>query len=145
MAGQVALMLLLFASAAWGSAWPERLRIPADIIAATLIALGLLLLIGGGVQLGSALSPYPTPSARGTLITSGPYRFARHPMYGGGILIGFGWSILFASVITLVLAAALAVFADRKANHEEVRLRERYPGYDEYRRQVRYKLIPCVY
>ncbi len=145
MAGQVTLLLLLLASAAWGSEWPGRLRLPASIIAATLIGLGLLLLIGGGRQLGSSLSPFPTPGARARLITSGPYRLVRHPMYGGGILFGFGWSILFASLPTLVLAAALAVFVDLKAGREESWLLERYPEYDEYRRQVRWKLIPCVY
>ncbi len=137
--------MALLASAAWGSAWPERLRFVADGIAATLMGLGLLLLVGGGLQLGSSLSPFPAPRARGRLITAGPYRFARHPMYGGGILFGFGWAILFASVTTAILAAALAVFVDRKASREEVWLLEHYPEYDEYRRRVRQKLIPFLY
>jgi protein-S-isoprenylcysteine O-methyltransferase Ste14 len=138
-------MVSVVASAAWGSAWQGALRLPATVSAATLVGLGLVLLIGGGLQLGSSLTPFPTPSARARLVTSGPYRFARHPMYGGGVLFAFGWSILFASVPTLTLAAALAVFADLKARREETWLLERYPDYDEYRRQVRHKLIPFIY
>ncbi len=139
------MMLLLLASGAWGGAWPERLRVGAELAGAALIGFGAVLLVGGGLQLGASLSPFPKPRARGQLISSGLYRLARHPMYGGGILFAFGWSILFATWPGLVLAAAMAVFLDLKARREEAWLFERYPEYDAYRRQVRHKLIPFVY
>ena len=145
MLGQVGLALLLAASAALGRSWPERLRVPAHVAAAALIGLGLLLLVGGALQLGSSLSPFPRPSSGGRLTLSGPYRLSRHPMYGGGVLFASGWAVLFPSVISVVLAVALVVFLDLKATREEAWLSERYPGYDEYRRQVRRKLIPFVY
>ena len=66
-------------------------------------------------------------------------------MYGGGVLFAFGWAVLFPSVISVVLAAALVVFLDLKATREEAWLSERYPGYDRYRRRVRRRLIPFIY
>jgi protein-S-isoprenylcysteine O-methyltransferase Ste14 len=138
-------MLLLIASATLGRSWPEHLRWPAHVAAATLISVGVALLVWGGFQLGSSLSPFPKPRSRGRLTSSGPYRLARHPMYGGGVLFAFGWAVSFPSVISVFLAVALAVFLDRKATREEVWLSEHYRGFDEYRRQVRRKLIPLVY
>lgn len=128
-----------------GSSWPEHLRWPVYVGAATLFGAGLLLLAWGGLELGSSLSPFPRPVPRGRLMSAGPYRYARHPMYGGGVLFALGWALLFPSIIGVVLAVTLAVFLALKATREETWLSERYPGFDEYRRRVRRKLIPFVY
>ena len=53
-------------------------------------------------------------------------------MYGGGILIALGWSAIFATVIGLVLAIALAIVADLKGRREELWLEQTFAGYPEY-------------
>ena len=60
--------------------------------------LGFLLIIISSIvvliaikDLGSNLSPFPKPIVNGNLITSGIYRFIRHPMYYSLILISFGF------------------------------------------------------
>jgi protein-S-isoprenylcysteine O-methyltransferase Ste14 len=143
--GQVAIILMLVASSGWGSSWPARLRLPAYLVSAALLSLGLSLLLGGAFQLGASLTPFPRPRARGRLITSGSYRLARHPMYGGGILIALGWSALFASALGIALTAVLTLFLELKSRREEAWLVERYAEYDEYRRRIRRKLVPFVY
>jgi protein-S-isoprenylcysteine O-methyltransferase Ste14 len=140
-------MGLLLASAWWGEPWPERLRLPAQIIGAVLVTSGILLLLVGALQLSfaSSLSPFPAPTERGQLISSGVYRLARHPMYGGGMLVALGWPILFASLAGAGVAAVLIVFLTFKARREEAWLVERFPGYESYRRQTRRRFVPFVY
>lgn len=66
-------------------------------------------------------------------------------MYGGGILIALGWSIVFATVAGLVLTVVLAIFADLKARREEVWLSESFDEYAAYRARTPHRLIPWVY
>ena len=107
--------------------------------------LGLLLLASAGLRLGASLTPFPTPREGQQLTTAGAYALVRHPMYGGGILIALGWTIIFASVVGLGLTLVLAIFLDLKARREEIWLRDRYRGYASYCRKTPHKLIPFVY
>ena len=38
-------------------------------------------------ELGRALTPFPEPRSAGSSVESGPYRFVRHPIYAGGLLV----------------------------------------------------------
>ncbi len=76
---------------------------------------------------------------------SGPYALARHPMYGGVVLIALGWAISFASLLGLGLTIALALVLDLKARREEVWLGERYDDHDAYRKRTPRKLLPFIY
>jgi protein-S-isoprenylcysteine O-methyltransferase Ste14 len=96
------------------------------------------------LALGANLSPFPKPIEGGTLVTSGVYRFVRHPIYTGLILGTLGWSVWNANLLGVGLAVLLFVFFDLKSRREERWLMEAYPGYAEYRSRVR-KLIPFVY
>lgn len=75
------------------------------------------------------------PEAR-DLVTSGPYRFARHPVYAVYLLINLGillrhLTVPFAAVIALWLALLLV-----RIRFEERVLAEAFPAYREYRRRV---------
>ncbi len=144
-AAQVTLLVAIGASALVGLEWPDPLRVPAYAVAAVLIALGFALVLVGGIQLGSALTPFPAPRGDGELTAAGLYRFARHPMYGGGILVAAGWSLLFASVVGGVLTIALVVLFELKSRREEAWLADHYPGYAEYRRRTPRRFLPLVY
>jgi protein-S-isoprenylcysteine O-methyltransferase Ste14 len=144
-AAQVVLLLAIALSALFGLGWTGRLEIVALVGGIGLMVLGGLLVVLGGVQLGSALTPFPLPRGGGELSAAGVYTRARHPMYGGGVLIALGWSIIFASVIGLVLTVVLAVFFELKARREEAWLIGRYPEYEAYRRQTPRKLLPWLY
>lgn len=107
--------------------------------------MGVLLLVGGALQLGSSLTPLPAPRAGGELTTGGIYGRARHPMYGGGILFALGWSTIFASPVGFALTVLLALFLELKARREELWLLDRYPAYAEYRRRTPRKFLPFLY
>jgi protein-S-isoprenylcysteine O-methyltransferase Ste14 len=144
-AGQVLLIAAVFLSALVGRGWSGSYAVAAYAVGTTLLALGILLLASAGLRLGTSLTPFPAPRADQTLATTGAYALARHPMYGGGILIALGWTIIFASVVGFGLTLALAIFLDVKARREEVWLNERFPGYETYRRRTPRKLLPFVY
>ena len=132
-------------SALVGRGWGGSYAVAAYIAGGTLGALGLLLLGVAALQLRTALTPFPAPRAGKGLTTTGVFALVRHPMYGGGILIAFGWSIVFATVAGLVLTVALALFADLKARREEVWLTECFDEYEAYCEQTPRRLIPFVY
>lgn len=144
-AGQVLLMAAAFLSAFLGRSWAGGYAVAAYTAGAALLAIGVLLLAWAGLRLGASLTPFPAPRASSKLRTNGPYAFVRHPMYGGGILIALGWSIVFATVAGVGLTIVLAVFLDLKARREEAWLRERLDGYETYCARTPRKLVPFVY
>jgi protein-S-isoprenylcysteine O-methyltransferase Ste14 len=144
-AAQLVLLAAIALSALVGLGWSGSLEVVAVVVGIALMAVGGLLIVLGGVQLGSSLTPFPAPRTGGELSATGVYARARHPMYGGGILLALGWSILFASVVGLVLTALLAVFFELKARREEAWLVDHYPAYADYRRRTPRKLLPWVY
>lgn len=145
---QVVLMLLVFfgpRNAPGWPAWPEPVARVATVVGIALLAVGLVLFLAGALSLGRRnLTPLPAPREHATLVGSGAYAWVRHPLYGGGILIGYGYALVVQGWLTLAYATALLVFGDRKAAREERWLVETFPDYPEYRRQVR-KLIPFLY
>ena len=142
---QFVLMGAILLSALAGRDWPGSLAPVAYAAGALLIALGIALLAGGATGLGAALTPFPAPRSGGELRTGGAYALARHPMYGGGILVALGWSAIFASLVGLVLTVALAVFADLKSRREELLLEQQFAGYRDYRLRTRRRLIPFLW
>ena len=76
---------------------------------------------------------------------SGPYRFVRHPGYAGNILALFGIVLALGSVWTLIPAAVASFIAVIRTALEDQTLQEELPGYRDYARRVRYRLIPWIY
>lgn len=143
---QVVLLAAIFASALAGAGWPSAIAPVAYALGTVLMVAGATLLLagGGGLTRVSAVTPFPAPRFGSDLQTGGVYRLVRHPMYGGGILVGLGWSTIFATFVGLLLAVALAGFAYLKARREETWLEETFAGYSEYRQKTRHMLIPFV-
>ena len=76
---------------------------------------------------------------------SGPYRFVRHPGYAGNILALFGIVLALNSVWTLIPAAVASIIAVIRTILEDRTLQEELPGYRDYARRVRYRLMPWIY
>ncbi len=81
----------------------------------------------------SNLSVMPEPVEEGELITSGPYKFIRHPMYTAVLLGCAGMLLLNVSAINVALWAVLLVVLTLKIQREESLLQIAYPSYHEYR------------
>jgi protein-S-isoprenylcysteine O-methyltransferase Ste14 len=79
------------------------------------------------------------------VISDGPYRLVRHPMYVGVILMILGWPLILGSWIALGIACLLvALFVVRTAL-EDTTLRNELPGYLDLCERTRYRLIPGVW
>lgn len=125
-------------------AWDPPLSRATSTVGGFLLAVGAGLILTGAARIGTKLSALPHPRDGAPLHVFGPFRLVRHPMYGGGILMGLGWGLWVRGWLTLIYALLLAVFFDFKARREERWLRATYPGYAEYQQRTR-KLIPFVY
>jgi protein-S-isoprenylcysteine O-methyltransferase Ste14 len=96
-------------------------------------ALGVGLGLWATVCLGRGLTPSPMPNGAVGLVTRGPYRWIRHPIYTAVILIVAGIAARSGSFVVLAEAVALVVLFNLKARWEEQRLAEVFPGYAGYR------------
>ena len=88
------------------------------------------------------ISPEVAPGAR--LVTGGPYRFIRHPMYSAVLLITL--SLVFSHFTAARLAgwATLLVVLHAKLQYEETSLARRFKEYTAYQQRTK-RLIPLVY
>lgn len=80
-----------------------------------------------------------------TVISIGPYALVRHPMYAAALLMLLGIPIALGSWWgALVLLALIPVLGWRLIDEERLLLRD-LDGYAEYRRKVRWRLIPYIW
>jgi protein-S-isoprenylcysteine O-methyltransferase Ste14 len=112
-----------------------------------LVGVGLVIVYKAAVDLGTNLSPWPTPAdpstGRGSLVDTGVYSLMRHPMYSGLIFGMTGLSVATDSALRLLLTAALYLVLDAKADYEECKLMETYGNeYIMYMLKVQDKIIP---
>jgi protein-S-isoprenylcysteine O-methyltransferase Ste14 len=78
-------------------------------------------------------------------VTGGPYRYVRHPGYVGAMMFEFGVSALLASWWSLIAAGFFAVLFILRTALEDRTLQAGLPGYVDYARQVRYRLLPGIW
>jgi len=79
------------------------------------------------------------------VISTGPYALVRHPMYAGGIVMLAGMPIALASWWGLLVLVAMMPALLWRLFDEERFLTRNLPGYGEYQKKVRYRLIPLVW
>jgi protein-S-isoprenylcysteine O-methyltransferase Ste14 len=79
------------------------------------------------------------------VISTGPYALVRHPMYGGALLYLLGTPLALGSYWGLLVFGAVLLFLLWRLFDEERFLSKNLPGYTEYQRRVRYRLVPFVW
>lgn len=80
-----------------------------------------------------------------TVVSSGPYRVVRHPGYSGGLLSWIAAPFFFSSYWVALPAIAAVGLNILRTALEDRTLKEELPGYIEYTRKVRYRLIPGIW
>ena len=103
-----------------------------------IIIFALIILLVAIKDLGRNLSPFPRPINNSNLVTSGIYRFMRHPMYYSLIFISFGVFILKLSVYYLFLSISLGLIIKFKISLEEQYLNNKFKEYLLYKNEVKY-------
>jgi protein-S-isoprenylcysteine O-methyltransferase Ste14 len=147
-------LLLGAVSLLWLIVMPlDAVRLRLSYLPFFLQVVGALALVGSFAMMYLAFreNAYVTPTVRiqqergQTVVSSGPYRYVRHPMYTGFHLFFLGLPLLLGSVLGLVLAPVLIGLVVRRAVLEERLLRKELPGYDSYLAQVPSRFIPHLW
>ncbi len=86
----------------------------------------------------------PDPLTRSKLVTSGPYRLIRHPMYLALLLTTLPLVINEFELIRVIIWLILLIDLLLKLNYEENLLVVKLAGYDQYIKQS-FRLIPFLY
>lgn len=79
------------------------------------------------------------------VISSGPYRFVRHPMYVGMVLHYLSVPLLLGSRWSSLPAAACIALLVWRTAREDRTLRDELPGYEEFTRHTRFRLLPGIW
>jgi protein-S-isoprenylcysteine O-methyltransferase Ste14 len=114
---------------------------------------GLVLFAGGWALVALALreNAFAAPvvkhqSERGQVVVeTGPYGIVRHPMYAGAIPLTVGMALWLGSFAGALLAAVPIGTIALRVLTEERLLRRELPGYEDYARKVRWRLVPLVW
>jgi protein-S-isoprenylcysteine O-methyltransferase Ste14 len=140
----VAVLLVVLQFALLGVLAIAFLRGAPGVVAAVLVAAGALL----GVAALAANRPgnfnvRPVPKAGARLVTTGPYRFLRHPMYASLLVAGAGAVAARPDGVTIAAWLALAAVLGAKALAEERGLAGD-PAWVEYARRTR-RFVPFLF
>ena len=104
----------------------------ARIVGAVAMGTGIAIGLWAALYLRRGLTPTPVPNGATDLVTKGPYRFARHPMYSAVVLLMAGIALRSGSWAVWAAFVGLVVLFHVKSRWEEARLRETFPGYERY-------------
>ena len=117
-----------------------------QVVGIILLALGVFLRFWGIVHLKSQFTRYVTVREGDEIVSTGPYRKLRHPLYTGLLFIALGMALFFTSAIAAVLGGVAMVWALlKRINYEERLLIEKFgPDYQQWMKQ-RARLIPFIY
>ena len=107
--------------------------------------IGLTVAITGRIQLGNNwvdLEDYQILEGQ-SVVSKGIYRYIRHPIYTGDLLLLFGLELALNSWLVLVVFFIL-FYVIMQISHEETLLLKKLSGYEEYRQNTK-MMIPFVF
>jgi len=102
-----------------------------------IIIIAFLIMLVSIKDLGRNLSPFPKPINNSNLVTTGIYRFTRHPMYYSLIFISIGVFIIKLSIYYLFLTIILSLIIRFKIALEEKYLMNKFKNYILYKIEVK--------
>ena len=126
--------------------WSPPFSLPVKILALVIIVAGYVLGSYALVENRFFSGMVRIQTDRGhQVVSSGPYRWIRHPGYAGALLtylatplfLDSGWSFLPTVFITILLVIRTTL--------EDRTLQKELPGYAEYARRVQYRLLPGIW
>jgi protein-S-isoprenylcysteine O-methyltransferase Ste14 len=122
-----------------GPLWPTHWGLQGMMVLGGVIALWAFMAMGLG-----NIRAFPEIPQHGRLVVHGPYRWVRHPMYTSVLVMTLAWMVEYPFPFRMMLWGGLVVTLWIKLRYEESLLIERFPEYNNYRRQTK-RLIPFVW
>ena len=108
------------------------------LVGVLIIIFAFMILLIAIKDLGRNLSPFPRPLNNSNLVTTGIYRFMRHPIYYALIFISFGVFITKLSIYYLLLSISLCLVIKFKIVLEDQYLNNKFKNYLLYKNEVKY-------
>ena len=79
------------------------------------------------------------------VIDTGLYGIVRHPMYSATIILFLSMPLVLGSLISFVVFLAYPIIISKRIRNEEKVLEEGLTGYAEYKKKVKYRVIPFLW
>ena len=79
------------------------------------------------------------------VIQTGPYKYVRHPGYIGGIVMAISTALVLGSLWALMPAGVVVILLIIRTYLEDTTLQKELPGYADYAKKVRHRLLPGVW
>jgi len=79
------------------------------------------------------------------VVDTGPYRYVRHPMYSGAMMMLFSLPLALGSLWALIPASLLTAMLLVRTHYEDRMLKAELDGYRDYAQRTRYRIIPGVW
>lgn len=133
------LMIVALIALLWGHSLFGESPIP---IGVQILAFSLMVwarVAFGGRSFHASANP-----TEGGVVTSGPYRFVRHPIYAAVLYFTWAGVLSHLSIVNLVLGICAVAGAGLRIAAEERLLLERYPEYKEYANRTK-RIIPFLF
>jgi protein-S-isoprenylcysteine O-methyltransferase Ste14 len=140
------ILVMVFAGLDALMGWSPGFSLPVKIISLIIILFGYALssyalienrFFSGTVRL--------QPERGHKLVSSGPYRWIRHPGYAGALLVYLVTPLILDSLLVFIpILFTIGLFIVR-TNLEDIFLSKELEGYRDYARKVRYRLLPGIW
>ena len=127
-------------------AWSPQVPLALQIVALFIAVLGLFVTDWAVVSNKFFSGVIRIQKDRGhAVVTTGPYRYARHPGYAGAILHNIATPLILSSLWALIPAMLLIYITIVRTVFEDQTLQEELDGYKLYAKRVRYRLLPNIW
>jgi protein-S-isoprenylcysteine O-methyltransferase Ste14 len=126
--------------------WTQVLSVAWHVSGAVVMVAGIAFTSWAMIENAYFSTAVRIQSERGhTVCRTGPYRFMRHPGYVGFIFQVLSLPILLGSLWALVPGITAAILICVRTYLEDRTLQAELPGYREYTKEVRYRLVPGIW
>ena len=79
------------------------------------------------------------------VVDTGLYGVVRHPMYSVTLILFLAMPLVLGSLYSLIVFLVYPVLIGKRIYHEEAFLKKELPGYEDYCKRVKYRLIPFIW
>ncbi len=144
MLGGILVLLIAGLDARFG--WSPAFGWPAKLLALVMIVVGYVLSSYALIENRFFASTVRIQAERGHhVVSSGPYRWVRHPGYAGGLLTYLATPLLLDAPWAFVPTVFVVALTIIRTALEDKTLQEELEGYRAYAERVRYRLLPGVW
>ena len=115
------------------------------IIISTVLFIIAYILYGEVLRENTYLSRTIEVQENQKVIDTGLYGIVRHPMYAATILLFLTMPLILGSIISFIIFLVYPIIINNRIKNEEQVLEKDLEGYSEYKKKVKYKVIPFIW